>query len=223
MLIDYLTERHIFSQSNIAVSVILYALAGAAALILRRWGQVRCKKKSGTCQSGLWRTILRDLPSEIWGITFFLLTGCLKGTIRKEERTEDKTLNRKVFFGGIYHICFGAAGGFVLYTLFQLLQSALGGSFWEIFFLGARALTAANLSLLWFSILPLPGSDAETFLRTKTLGAKEKSFRENETLPFFLFCMVGLLLACIPVPMPNGTIFSLSSLLTLFPLILIGG
>ncbi len=223
MLIDYLTERYLFSQSNIAVSVILYALAGAVALILRRWGQVQCKKKQGICQVGLWKTILNDLPSEIWAIAFFLLTGCLKGLIRKEDKTEDKTLNRKIFFASICYPFIGAVGSFLLYILFQILQAAAGGSLWEIFLLGTKALVGANLSLLWFSILPLPGSDSEILLRTNPLGMKEESFRKNGTIPFFLFCVLGLLLACITVPLSNGTVYSLSSLLTLFPLLLIGG
>lgn len=223
MLIDYLTERYIFSQSNLALSVILYLLAGAVALILHRWGQVRCRKKHATCESGLWKTLLKDLPSELWQIAFFLLTGCLRSSLWKEHKTENKGLNRKIFFWGIQYNAYGLAGSFLLPLLFQLLQAIFGGSIWSILLLSTKALVGANLSLLWFSILPLPDSDAERLLRTKPLTTKEANFRKGGTFSFFLFCVVGLLLACIAIPLPNGTLCSLSGILSLFPVLLIGG
>ncbi len=219
MLIDYLTGRRFFSQSDVVISIVLYALAGVAALLLRRWGQVR----NGKPGSGFWKTLRRDLPSGIWEILFFLFTGCLKGPLGKEDKAEDKSINRKIFFGGIRYTFFGVVGSFLLLILLQILKAALGGTAWEIPFLWAKALTGANLSLLWFSLLPLPDSDAETFLRTKPLGEKEKAFRENGTWAFFFYCALGLLLACIPIPLGNGTVASLSGILTLFPIHLIGG
>ena len=219
MLIDFLTGRRFFSQSDIVISIILYTLGGAVALLLRRLGQVR----NGKPGMGFWKTLLQDLPSGIWGIIFFLFTGCLKGPLQEQDKTEDNTANRKIFFGGIRYTFFGVIGSVLFLILLQILKAALGGSAWEIPFLCVKALIGANLSLLWFSVLPLPGSDAEIFLRTKPFGEKEKSFRKNGTWSFFLYCVVGLLLACITVPLGKGTIGSLSGIITLFPILLIGG
>ena len=219
MLIDFLTGRRFFSQSDVVISIVLYALAGAVALLLRRFGQVR----NGKPGMGFGKTLLQDLPSGVWEIIFFLFTGCLKGPLGEEDKTEDKTTNRKIFFGGVRYTFFGVAGSVLFLILLQILKAALGGSAWEIPFLFAKALIGANLSLLWFSVLPLPGSDAETFLRTKPFGEKEKAFRENGTWSFFLYCVIGLLLACITIPLGNETIGSLSGIITLFPLLLIGG
>lgn len=219
MLIDFLTGRRFFSQSGIVISIVVYALAGAVALLLRRIGQVR-NGKPGT---GFWNTILQDLPSGIWEICFFLITGCLKGPLGEQDKTSDKTANRKIFFGSLRYTFFGVVGSVLFLILLQILKAAFGGSAWEIPFLCARALIGANLSLLWFSILPLPGSDAETFLRRKRFGEKEKAFRENGTWSFFLYCVVGLLLACITVPLSDGAVGSLSGIMTLFPIYLIGG
>lgn len=219
MLIDFLTGRRFFSQSDIVISILLYTLAGAVALLLRRLGQVR----NGKPGVGFWKTLVQNLPLGIWELIFFLFTGCLKGPLREQDKTDDKTANRKIFFGGIRYTCFGVVGSVLFLILLQILKAALGGSAWEIPFLGAKALIGANLSLLWFSILPLPGSDAETLLRTKPLGEKEKAFRQNGTWSFFLYCVVGLLLACITIPLGNETVGSLSGIITLFPILLIGG
>lgn len=223
MLIDFLTERYCFSRSDAIISAILYIVAAAVALFLRRWGQARNGKKYGKTEPGLWRTLLKDLPSGLWGIAFFLLTGCLKGSVRDENVEEDKRINRKIFFAGLRYTLYGTVGSYLLYTILQLLASLVGGTGWAIPLLATKALTGANLSLLWFSILPLPGSDIDVFLRKKPLSAKGEAFRKNGTWSFFLFCVLGLLLACVTVPLPNGRLCSLSGILALFPVLLIGG
>ncbi len=224
MLIDILTERYCFSQSGIVISVIVYTLAAAFALILRRWGQVRSEKKCGKAGPVFWRAILQDLPSSLWATAFFVLTGCLKGSLREDDgKVPDKTVNRKIFFGGFRYTVYGTAGSFLLYTVLQLLASLIGGAAWSIPLLAAKALTGANLSLLWFSVLPLPGSDVEVFLRRKPFGPKGEAFRKNGTWPFFLFCVLGLLLACVAVPVGKDAVCSLSGIITLFPVLLIGG
>ncbi len=222
MLIDYLTERFCFSEANIVLSTILYFLAAAIALILKRLGQIRGGKKYEKNFSTFTRLLLQDIPLDLWGVIFFLLTGCLKGASHKEDRTEDPQVNRAIFRGGLlYPIC-GAAVAFLLFTAAQFLAAHFG-AVWQIPMYLMKALFCANLSLTVFSLLPLPGSDAELFLRTRPFGTKGKSFRENGTYPFFLFALLGILLACIPIPLFNGTTYSLSAIITLFPIILIGG
>lgn len=222
MLIDFLTERYCFSESDPVISVILYILAATVALILRYWGQARCRAKHGK-GSPFWRTLLQCGQATLWAIAFFAVTGCLKGPISTEDKTDDRNLNRKIFLAGIRYTGLGTVGSFLLYTVLQLLASLIGGTVWPILLLAAKALTGANLSLLWFSVLPLPGSDAEIYLRKKEFGPKGTAFRKNGTWPFFLFCVIGLLLACITVPLSDGRICSLSGIMTLFPVLLIGG
>lgn len=223
MLIDFLTERQLFSQEGLGITVLFYVVAAGVALLLRRVGQVRAAKKYDSDSPSLGNVLLKDIPSALWGIVFFLLTGCLKGSLRETDKTQSKETNRKIFFGGLLFVFFGFAASVVLFLLFQVLQAALGGSAWGYAFLCAKALTGAHLSLILFSLLPLPNSDAETFLRAKEFGAKGIIFRQDGTWPFFLYSVLGLLLACITVPLSNGTVGSLSGILTLFPILLMGG
>ena len=223
MLIDLFTQRQLFSQEGTAITVLFYFLAAVAALFLRRAGQVLAAKKCGSASMPLGKVLLKDLPSSLFFLAFFLATGCLKGSLRERDKSDSKEANRKIFFGGVSFVLLGFAGSFLSFLLFQILQAALGGTVWNVAFLGARALSVAHLSLFWFSVLPLPASDAEVFLRTKEFGEKGTSFRKDGTLPFFLFCILGLLLACITVPLGNGVSGSLSGILTLFPILLIGG
>ncbi len=222
MLIDFLTERYSFSRSGLLPSILISILAAVGILILRRWGQLRSRKKAGLEVPSLWRTILSDLAGGCWAVLFFTVTGCLKGPLDENEKTEDKTLNRKIFFGGVLYPLLGAVAAFVLYTAFQFLVARLPSAAWEIPLLATKTLMGAGLSSVWFSLLPFPGSDAEVFLRTKPFGKRGEAFRKNGTWPFFCFCAVGLLLACVTLPLPGGAC-SLSGVITLFPVLLIGG
>ncbi len=223
MLIDFLTERQLFSQRGLGITILFYFIAGAVAVLLRRVGQVRAAKKYDSDSLSLGKVLLKDLPSALWEIAFFLLTGCLRGTLRETDKTTSKETNRKIFFSGMSFLLLGAVASFVLFVLFQFLQAAVGGSAWDFALFGAKALTGAHVSLMVFSLLPLPGSDVETFLRTKEFGPKGNTFRKDGTWPFFLYCLLGLLLACITVPLGDGTTASLSGILTLFPILLMGG
>ena len=221
MLIDVMTGRDCFASGSTALSVIIYILAAIAAMLLYRWGRAHCEKKHGVATQTIPKILINSLPSGIWNVTLFLLTGCLR--FPASEMTEDKRLNKKIFLSGIGFLSIGTAGAYVLYTVLQLLASLIGGGYWAIPMLIAKALTCAGLSLLIFSHLPLPGSDCESCLRKKPLSPRQESFRKNGTWPFFLFCTLALLLACIAVPLPNGQVCSLSGIVTLFPILLIGG
>ncbi len=221
MLIDYFSERYVFSEGNVLLSVLFYLLAALVALVLRYLAQARCRKKNGVA-TPIHHTILDEGASALWNIAFFLLTGCLKGTVKESNRTADRKINYKIFAAQTMAVFAGAAVSFLLYTVFQLLLSLTGAEVWGIFLLASKALTGANLSLLIFSCIPLPGSDADVYLRKNELGKKGKAFRKNEVWPFFIFCILGLLLACIAFPI-GGRYYSLSSLISLFPIFLIGG
>lgn len=222
MLIDFLTERYSFSRSGLILSIIISVLAAVGMLILRRWGQVRCRKKAGLEVPSLWRTILSDLAGGCWSVLFFVVTGCLKGPVDGSEKTENKALNRKIFFAGVLYPLVGAAAAFALYTAFQFLAARFPATAWEIPLLATKTLMGAGLSSAWFSGLPFPGSDAEVFLRTKPFGKRGEAFRNNGTWPFFCFSAAGLLLACAALPLPGG-LCSISGIITLFPVLLIGG
>lgn len=220
MLIDKLSQRTCFTDQGVALSITLYTIAALIALLLRHWGQARAAKKQGIDSAP---PLLRNIPGGVWSIFFFLLTGCLKGPAREDDRTNDASKNKLIFLRGICYTAAGALLSFLFFTVLQTLASNLGGSGWRIPLLAAKALTGANLSMLWFSLLPLPGSDAELFLRTKDFTPKEKAFRQNGTWPFFLFSTLGLLLACIAVPAAGEQFWSLSGIMTLLPILLIGG
>ena len=221
MLIDLLTERYVYSQEGLVISVIIYILAAAVALLLRQIGQARGRKTPIT-QRTFRETVLPELPAALWSIFFFLLTGCLKAPVRKEARTNDAKVNRKIFFTQIFFLLIGAGASFFLYTSLQFFASITGFLWWNIPLLFMKALTGATLSLLIFSLLPLPDSDADLYLRTKPLGEKGEAFRRNGTWPFFVYCILGFTLACVTLPFPAGDT-SLSALITLFPILLIGG
>ncbi len=221
MLIDYLTGRFCFSDGNLILTLLFYTLAAAVALTLRYLGQARCRKKNGVA-TPIHHTILDEGAAFVWNILFFLVTGCLKGAVQECYRTENRTVNRKIFFAQFRFILYGGAGSFFLYTVFQLFASLVGGGVWQILLLAAKALTCAHISLLVSTLLPLPCSDADVYLRKGELSKRGIAFRRNGVWPFFVFCILGLVLACTVIPV-GGREFSLSSLLTLFPIFLIGG
>ena len=84
------------------------------------------------------------------------------------------------------------------------------------------ALSCAYVSALIFLLLPLPGSDADLLLRGKAPSEKGAALRLQGTYPFLIYTLLGLLLASIPVVL-NGTVYTLSGLMTMFPVFLIGG
>lgn len=219
MLIDYLSERYLFTARGLVLSVIAYAVAALVALLLRRAGQSRGAKKAGTEYPKLPLLLVQDLSSGLWSIFFFVMTGCLKGPLREENRAKTPEGNRKIFWGGI---CNTAIGAIVSVLLYNVLWIFAENTFVSVLMLFARALVSAHLSLLIFSLLPLPCSDAETFLRKKPFGKKGLALRRQGTFPFLIYTTLSLLLACITLPV-WGTSVSVSGLLTLFPLLLIGG
>ncbi len=222
MLIDFLTERYSFSQSGIAVSIILYTVAGMVALLFHRLGQARAHKGENSKTALFRKNVFGNLPSSLWSVVFFLITGCLRDSVRGVA-SEDKKLNRRIFWNGVGVTFFSAVGFFFLYTVVELLADLTGGSAWSVVLLGAKALTGANLSLLFFSLLPLPGSEAEVLLRRKPLSPKGEAFRKDGTWPYFVFCATGILLSCITIPVYDGGVHSLIGILSLFPILLIGG
>ena len=223
MLIDYLTERFFFSDAGFFISAAGYLLAPALALFLHRLGQFQKKKKAVPECGPLTSFLLRQLSGDLWKILFFFVTGCLYPTYRIGNHETNPSAKRKIFGGGLFTTLTAAILSFLLYTAFELALSVFGGLTWEILLFAAKASTCANLSLLWFTVLPLPGSEAETLLRKKPFSKRGIAFRENGTLPFFLYCILGLFLACAGLPQANGQICSLSGMLTLFPVLLIGG
>lgn len=224
MLIDLLTERYGFSQINPVLSVIVYFAAAVAALLLRRWGQVRGGRKHDNTLPTLSKILLQEIPASLWYTLFFLLTGCLKAPAQEEDRTNDRITDRGIFWGGVCFPAVGALLAFFLFTVFQLFASLFPSTAWEIPMLAGKALVCANLSSVWFSLLPLPLSDGDIFLRRGDLSERGRSLRRGGTIPFFLFTLLGLLFACITVPFPlTNTAYSLSGWMALFPLILIGG
>lgn len=221
MLIDRLTERFYFSDADLAVSVVIYTLAAFIALFVRRWAQVAGSKQGGISRS-LSKTMGNEIPQMLWSSFFFVLTGCLKGPLCHEDRTEDHQVNRTVFLRGVLGNLATAGIAFLLYTGIEYVGLVSDGLIWQILLLATKALTAANLSLTVFALLPLPESDAEKLLRKKEFSPRGSSLRHNGTVPFFLFCTVGLLLANVSVSLPGGDC-SLSGVVTLFPFLLIGG
>ena len=218
MIIDILTERYAYADAGTVLPFLFYILSAAVALTLRRLGQCRATKKRDPSAPGMCRILLRDAPSAAWSIFFFLLTGCLKGPIREEERSEDRAVNRNAFRGGILALLSGWILSLILYALCFLFN----GSAAEILRSATDSLATAHLSLLIFSLLPLPCSDCETLLIQKGFGEKGIAFRKNGTYPFFLFTALGLLLAVIVVSV-GGSVLSLSRMITAFPQIMIGG
>ncbi len=221
MFIDYFSERSVYAGGNFVLAVIFYFSAALIALLLRYYAQARCRKKNGVA-TPIHHTILDEGASALWNVLFFLLTGCLKGTVRETHRTAKEDINRKIFITETVAVFGGAALSFLLYTVFQLLLSVTGADIWGIFLLATEALTAAHMSLLIFTCLPLPGSDADVYLRKGELSKRGKAFRRNGVWPFFLFCILGLFLSCFALPV-KGQYYSLSSIITLFPIFLIGG
>ena len=219
MLIDCLSERYIFSAHGLALSVTAYAAAALIALLLRRAGQARGAKKAGKSYPKLPLLLMQDLSSGLWSILFFVVTGCLKGPLRKDNKGDTPEQNRKIFWSGMLNTAIGAVVSVILYNALWILEQS---TFTSILLLFARALVCANISLLIFSLLPLPCSDAEAFLRKKPFGEKGLALRRQGTFPFLIYTTLSLLLACVTLPL-WGVSISVSGLLTLFPLLLIGG
>lgn len=218
MIIDILTQRYTFSDKGTLLPLFFYAGAAVIALLLRRWGQFRGAKKASGRTVSLRSLILRDVPSGIWYVFFFVLTGCLKGPFREEEKAEDATVNRKCFVSGTLFVLYG----WIASTVACLFLNGAESTFFGILFLITRALSIAHGSLLIFSLLPLPCSDIETLFIQPDLGDKGLAFRKNGTFPFFLFTALALLLAVIVVAVA-GRVYSLIGIATMFPLMLIGG
>ena len=219
MLIDFLTGRYFFTDFILWISIPFYCTAALTALLLRRWGQARVAKKYGRKTPRFPDLWLQDLTSSLWAAFFFLMTGCIKGPLREEDLADDTNVRRKTFFAGILFPFLGAVASLLLYLILSIFSQ---WTYIEIPMLFAKALTCANLSLVIFSLLPLPLSDAEQLLRDKDFGEKGTAFRKQGTYPFLVFTLVGLLLGCVTVSI-HGVPHSLSSVLTLFPFLLIGG
>lgn len=223
MLIDYLTERYCFSQAGLIVSVLLYFAASLTAVFFHRLGQARVLKKEGTVKNPLGTLLWGNLAGDLWGIFFFLLTGCLRCSYKESLKSSDDNVNKAVYWKGILWSLMAAAISYFAFTLIQIGQIQLGGLVWELLLFTAKAITCANISLLLFSLLPLPCSEGEVLLRKKPFSQRGLRFRKNGTLPFFLFCLLGLLLACVAISFPNGQTYSVSGILTLFPILVVGG
>ncbi len=223
MLIDFLTQRFCFSREGGIITAVCYFAAAAIALFLHRLGQFQKIKKYTAAPVSLGAFLRQRLGGNLWGMFFFLVTGCLYPAPAEVSEVQDKGAKKSIFWGGVRSTLYATTAFYTFYTVFQLADSLTEWSGWWIFLLITKALTCANLSLLWFSILPLPCSEAEILLRKKPFGEKGIAFRSNGTMPFFVSCLLGLLLACITLPFPGGQVCSLSGILTLFPVLLIGG
>ena len=218
MIIDSLMDRYSFSEPDALLPFFLYAAAAILALLLRRWGQIRGARKASGAPGSLSGILLQDLPSSLWYVFFFLLTGCLKGSLREENRSKDSAVNRKSFVTGIRYLLYGWLPSMAAVLLLQGAEGVFPG----LLYLIAKALSAAFGSLLFFSLLPLPCSDMEALCIQPDLGEKGIALRKNGTVPFFIFTALSLFLAVIVVAV-KGQIYSLIGIITLFPLILIGG
>ncbi len=222
MLIDYLTQRFCFSDAGFLLTAACYLLAPAVALFLHRQGQFQAKKKQPQCGS-LKDSLLEQLGGDLWKIIFFFVTGCLYPTYRLGSTELSPIIKRKIFWGGLRTTLYATAAFYTLYTAFQFAESRTGSVVFWVLLLVTKALTCANLSLLIFTLIPIPGSEIETLLRKKPFSEKGIAFRQNGTMPFFVYCVIGLLLACIELPLFNGQVCSLSGIITLFPVLVIGG
>lgn len=223
MLIDFLTERYCFSQAEPVISVLLYLLASLTAMFFHRLGQARALKKEGNVEKPFRTLLAGNWGGDLWGILFFLVTGCLRCSYGEAQKSSEERTDKAVYWKGILWTLTTAALSFFAYTLIQMGQLYWGGLFWEILLLTSKAFTCANISLLVFSLLPLPCSEGEILLRKKPFSQRGERFRNNGTLPFFLFCILGLLLASAAITFPGGQTCSLSGILTLFPILALGG
>jgi len=219
MLIDYFAERNTFSQQGLWLSVLAFLLAALTALIHRRWALHRAAKKRGLPCLKFRILLLRGLAPGFWAILFFLLTGCLKGPLQEDEPAGDKKAKRALFFSQVLHLVAGTLVAVLIHSVIAIFSEV---AVIRTVMLFTGAFVCAYLSLLIFTLLPLPCSDAEQFLRTKEFSPKGMALRRQGTYPFLIHTTLALLLACIPVPV-GAAVYSLSGLITMLPVFLIGG
>lgn len=219
MLIDFLTERTLFSRGeSLLLALTAYILAGLFALLLRLLGQAKNAKKNGVSYPKFPLLLLQHLTSGIWAIFFFVLTGCLKGPLHEEEGASIKA-KQSIFAGGLVAPLCGSVIWAMIHSVLAIYSEVATVQTVMLF---TSAMISAHLSLTLFTVLPLPGSDAERLLRRKEFSPRRAAFRRQGTYPFLIFTVIGLLLACITLPV--GTVnCSLSGLITLFPVFVIGG
>lgn len=219
MLIDYFTQRYTFSGESLWLSLVAFTVAGAAVLLHRRRALYKTAKIAEGERPRFRQALLQNLPSGLWALIFFLLTGCLRESLQEVPSGDSPSEKRKRFFFGLLHLGVGA----VAVTLIHSVVAIFGELAWvRTVMLFTGAFTCAYVSALIFYLLPLPGSDADRLLRTKEPGEKGAALRRDGTFPFLIFTLLGLFLACIPVVW-NGATYTLSGILTMFPVFLIGG
>ena len=172
----------------------------------------------GISKAALITKIISIAISVVLAIFFFVLTGCLKGPLHEEEGASIKA-KQSIFVGGLVApLC----GGVIWAMIHSVLAIYSEVATVQTVMLFTSAMISAHLSLTLFTVLPLPGSDAERLLRRKEFSPRRAAFRRQGTYPFLIFTVIGLLLACITLPV--GTVnCSLSGLITLFPVFVIGG
>lgn len=218
MIVDILTERLAFLGGGSYLALAYYAVAAAVVLTLRRLAHARAAKKNGQEGFSLSLTLREDAPSAVWNLLLFLVTGILGAPLRADERTGDKTKDRKRFFAALRTELLGYGISTLAYSLLILSDAAV----LQHLALFAAALSVAHLSLLIVMLLPLPCSDMETLVLQPDFGPKGTAFRSGGTYPFFLFTVFALLLSVITVSV-GGRLCSLSALITSLPLYFIGG
>ena len=210
MVTERLAEIWIPEQGNLFLCLLFYALAGASAILLHRWGQVRYRKKQSEPLHFFDRKELR-LPETVFYWLFFLLTGALKPIPGPEGFVNDKRKARQLFFAGLRFNFYGAAASFLLYTTVQFWLSAAGSPVAFVLLLLPEALLRANLSAMWFSLLPLPGFDEGMVLASLLPERQRIGFCSAKAAAFFLFTALSVFLA------RAGILFWI----TRFPIILI--
>lgn len=217
MIIDRLLELRRFSDYDFLLSSVFYLLAAIPPLLLRTWGLVRAANKEEK-QTSFRKELVQHLPTSVFSLGFFVLTGCLRAPLA--ERTADQAKNKRLFLGAFLFLLYGALGSFLLFTIFQLLSSLFSVYLLQLATFFTEALTTAHLSALIFSLLPIPESDALALLRKKPLGKTAAAILENQAVSFFTFCVIALLLSCITVPV-GGSEISLMGLLVRYPFLLL--
>ena len=217
MIIDRLLELRRFSDYDFLLSAVFYLLAAIPPILLRSWGLVRAANKEEK-QTSFRKELVQHLPASVFSLGFFALTGCLRAPLA--ERTSDPEKNKRLFLGGFLFLLYGAIGSFLLFTILQFLSSRFSAYLLQLATFFTEALTTAHLSALLFSLLPIPESDALALLRKKPLGKTASAILENQTISFFTFCVIALLLSCITVPV-GGSEISLMGLLVRYPFLLL--
>lgn len=188
MLIQLFTQSAGMRWLYFWMYLVFLLVSMAAAILVRRLGRSRCRKKLGMEPSRI-----RPGKFSLISIPLFLITGGFWPDPEKPEKTGGAAI--RLALAGTGRNLFGAATGVVGYAVTQMVWTVAPweGLNWLYNFFSTFVM--ANVACALFPLLPLPGFDGGKLIAEALPQRWKNFFRVQNSLTVFLGLLIFLLLA----------------------------